>query len=80
VSAGREVEAVVEVFDYYDDTTGFSAMERTTGWHAAMMAVFAARGELAKGAVPVERAVTGKRILDECRARGMKIHQTVSPI
>ena len=80
VSGGREVEAVVDVFDYFDDTTGFSAMERTTGWHAAIMAIFAARGELAKGAVPVERAVSGKRILVECRARGMTVQQTINPV
>jgi len=79
VSGGREVEAVVDVFDYFDEATGFSAMERTTGWHAAIMAIFAARGELAKGAVPVERAVSGKRILEECRARGMKVQQAVTP-
>jgi lysine 6-dehydrogenase len=77
-SGGRETTAVVDVFDYYDEATGFTAMERTTGWHAAIMAIFAARGEIAKGAVPVERAVSGKRVLEECRARGMKIQQTIS--
>jgi lysine 6-dehydrogenase len=79
-SAGRPVEAVVDVFDYFDEQTGFTAMERTTGWHAAIMAIFAARGEIAKGVVPVERAVSGKRILEECRARGMTVQQTVSPV
>jgi lysine 6-dehydrogenase len=61
------------LFDYYDDATGFTAMERTTGWHAAIVAILMARGEVARGAVPVERAVTGARMLDECRARGMRI-------
>ncbi len=75
-SAGRDVEAVIDLFDYFDETTGFSAMERTTGWHAAIMAILAARGEIAKGAVPVERAVSGKRALDECRARGFKIQHS----
>lgn len=72
-SKGKPATAVVDLFDYYDDATGFTAMERTTGWHAAIMAILMARGEVAKGAVPVERAVTGARILDECRARGMKV-------
>lgn len=76
-SEGRPVEAVVDIYDYYDEATGLTAMERTTGWHAAMMAIFAARGEVSKGAVPVERAVTGKRVLEECRARGMKVQQSV---
>jgi lysine 6-dehydrogenase len=79
-SNGKPVEAVVDVFDYYDEKTGFTAMERTTGWHAAMMAAFAARGEIEKGAVPVERAATGKRVLEECRMRGMKVEQTVRAI
>ena len=72
-SHGRHAAATVDLFDYYDDATGFTAMERTTGWHAAIMAMLMARGEVAKGAVPVERAVSGARILDECRARGMKV-------
>jgi len=76
-SGGRDVEAVVDVFDYFDEGTGFSAMERTTGWHAAMMAILAARGEIAKGAVPVERAIPGKRILEECRARGMNVQHSI---
>jgi len=76
-SGDRDVEAVVDVFDYFDEGTGFSAMERTTGWHAAMMAIFAARGEIAKGAVPVERAIPGNRILEECRSRGMIVQHSI---
>jgi lysine 6-dehydrogenase len=72
-SAGKPAAAVVDLFDYYDEATGFTAMERTTGWHAAIMAILMARGGVAKGAVPVERAVTGTRMLEECRARGMRI-------
>jgi len=78
-SGGREMAAVVDLFDYFDEATGFTAMERTTGWHASIMAILAARGEIAKGAVPVERAVSGKRVLEECRARGMKIQHTINP-
>jgi lysine 6-dehydrogenase len=72
-SGGKPATAVVDLFDSYDDATGFTAMERTTGWHAAIVAILMARGEVAKGAVPVERAVTGARMLAECRARGMRI-------
>lgn len=72
-SGGKPATAVVDLFDYYDEATGFTAMERTTGWHAAIMAILMARGEVATGAVPVERAVTGARMLQECRARDMRI-------
>jgi lysine 6-dehydrogenase len=72
-TGGKSAAAVVDLYDYYDDATGFTAMERTTGWHAAMLAIRMARGQVAKGAVPVERAVSGADILEECRARGMRI-------
>ena len=46
---GREQEAIVDLFDYYDETTGFTSMERTTGWHAAIMAGFMARRQTPSG-------------------------------
>ncbi len=70
---GKPAAAVVDLYDYYDDATGFTAMERTTGWHAAILAIRMARGEMPKGAVPVERALSGARVLGECRARGMRV-------
>ncbi len=51
---GQEKETVVELFDYHDEATGFTAMERTTGWHAAIMAGLIARGKTPRGGVPVE--------------------------
>src|SRR5437588_2912325 len=35
---GCAAEAVVDVFDYYDEATGLSAMQRTTGWHMPIVA------------------------------------------
>src|SRR5690242_12005107 len=54
---GREQEAVVDLFDYYDETTGFTSMERTTGWHATIMVGFMARKQTPSGGVRVELAV-----------------------
>ena len=31
----RPAEVILEMSDYYDDETQFSAMERTTGWSAS---------------------------------------------
>lgn len=76
-SQGRPVEAVVDLFDYYDERTGLTAMERTTGWHAAIVAQLTARGEIRRGAVPVELAMSGQRMMEECRARGMQIKENV---
>jgi len=69
----RPSEAVVELFDRYDDVTGFTAMERVTGWHAAIVAGMIARGEIPPGAHSVERGVPSGRFIEEARRRGLKI-------
>jgi lysine 6-dehydrogenase len=66
---GQENEAVVDLIDYYDKATGFTAMERTTGWHAAIMAGFIARKQTPLGGVPVELAVPGPVFVEEFRKR-----------
>jgi lysine 6-dehydrogenase len=50
---------VVDLFDEYDEATGFTAMERTTGWHAAIICAAQARGQTPRGGVPVELAMSG---------------------
>jgi lysine 6-dehydrogenase len=69
----QEREAVIDLFDYYDETTGFTAMERTTGWHAAIMAGFIARRQTPGGGVPVELAVPGATFVEEFRKRGFDL-------
>ena len=71
---GQEQEAVVDLFDYYDETTGFTAMERTTGWHAAIIAGFMARRQTPLGGVPVELAVPGQIFVDEFHKCGIDLH------
>lgn len=70
---GARAVVTVELIDYYDPKTGFTAMERITGGHAAIMAILASRGEIAAGAIPVELAVPGETIVREGRRRGFKI-------
>jgi lysine 6-dehydrogenase len=70
---GKETEKVLDFVDYYDEETGFTAMERSTGWHAAIMAGLIARGETAKGALPVEVAVPSSRFVEEIRKRGFDL-------
>jgi lysine 6-dehydrogenase len=67
--AGRPAEAVIELIDRYDPKTGFTAMQRLTGWHAAICLELAVRGRLSPGVVPVER-VPGSLVVDEGRKRG----------
>ena len=75
---GQEKEALVDLYDYYDEATSFTAMERTTGWHAAIMAGFMARGQTPKGGVPVELAVPGQVFVEEFRKRGFDLRVSYS--
>ncbi len=70
---GREAQVVVDLFDWYDEATGFTAMERTTGWHAAIISQAQARGQTPRGGVPVELAVPGPAFAEELRKRGFDL-------
>ncbi|MFO7693395.1 MAG: saccharopine dehydrogenase C-terminal domain-containing protein [Vicinamibacterales bacterium] len=74
---GRPAEAVVELVDRYDEATGFTAMQRLTGWHAAICLGLAVRGRLPAGVVAVER-VPGGLVVEEGRARGWDIRERVA--
>lgn len=72
--AGKEVKTVIELIDYFDEKTGFTAMQRLTGWHASIIAILSAQNKVKKGAVSVSQAVSGKIIIEELRKRGIKIN------
>jgi hypothetical protein len=48
-------------------------MERTTGWHAAIMASFIARHQTSRGSIPVELVVSGPAFVEEFRKRGFDL-------
>lgn len=77
---GSRAEAVVELIDYYDEDTGFTAMQRLTGWHASIVAILAAQGRLDRGAIPVEVAVPGALVVEEIRRRGFALSELVKPL
>ena len=68
---GIPAHVVVDLIDYYDPTTGFTAMERLTGWHSAIMLAFQARGEVAPGGSPVELAVKAEKFMQAIEQRGI---------
>jgi lysine 6-dehydrogenase len=70
---GKAAEAVVEVIDYYDEATGFTAMERTTGWHGAIVAIMNAREQTPRGVNPVETGVPAQLFVDEMKKRGLSL-------
>jgi len=75
---GHPTEVVIEVLDYYDDETGFTAMERMTGWHASIVAIMMAKGETPRGAKPLEVAVPGAPFVRELELRSIKLTERVS--
>jgi lysine 6-dehydrogenase len=74
----RPAEVILEMLDYYDDETQFSAMERTTGWSASIVAIMMAQGETPRGAKPLETAVPGHLFVKELEQRGIKLTKNAS--
>ena len=70
---GRPAEATIDLVDRYDPETGFTAMERTTGWHLSIVASLIAHGQVSPGAIPLELAVSGHAFVDEAKKRGFDI-------
>jgi lysine 6-dehydrogenase len=75
--AGRPAKAEVELEDRFDETTGFTAMERTTGWDAAIVAEMMAHGLTPRGAGGVESFVPVVPFMNELRRRGFHVKENV---
>lgn len=74
---GGQVQVVYDLLDFHDEATGFSAMERTTGFSAAIVLKMLAGGRIAaKGGVPVEKGVPAKEFLAELRIRRFRVQET----
>ena len=73
VKNGRQAESFVQVIDYYDESTGFTAMERSTGWSAAIVAEMMAQGITPRGAGGVEVMVPASLYVAELRRRGIQV-------
>lgn len=74
---GQAAEAQIDLVDYYDEKTGFTAMERTTGWDGAIVAEMMARGQTPRGAAPVELAVDPALFVAELRQRGFELKEEI---
>ena len=83
LAKGRKEEAdaavQVEVIDRFDPATGFTAMERTTGWDGALKAIMNAQGRTPRGVNPAELAVSGPDYAAELRRRGFRLTERVLP-
>lgn len=74
---GKAAQAIVDLVDRYDEATGFSAMERTTGWHLSIVAIMLARGETPLGSIPLELAVPGDAFVRAAKKRGFQISERI---
>ncbi len=75
---GRPMMAVYDLLDFHDGNTGFTAMERTTAFPAALVAYLQARRLTPRGALPLELAVPAAQYLDELPQHDIRIAVTVT--
>jgi lysine 6-dehydrogenase len=76
---GEKADATVELVDMYDEKTGFTAMQRLTGWHASIVAILSAQNRIPKGVVSVER-ISGGLIVEEMKQRDFRIKESMDYI
>ena len=74
---GKKAEFLLDLIDYYDEETGFTAMERTTGWDGSITAIMNAQGITPRGANPVEVAVPGDLLVEEMKKRGFHLSESL---
>ena len=72
---GRPARVTVDLVDGYDEATGFTGMERLTGWHCALMMIFQAQGRIGPGAHRMESAIPAVDVMQALEQRG--IHHTL---
>jgi len=77
---GKACQMLAELIDHYDPSTGFTAMERTTGWDAAIKAIMTVQGHTPRGVQPAEVAVPPTLYVDELRRRGFALRESFSEI
>jgi saccharopine dehydrogenase-like NADP-dependent oxidoreductase len=74
--AGRPRTLQFDLFDRHDDVTGFTAMERTTAFPAALVAHLQARELVAPGARPLETALPLQQYVDELPRHDIRVTTT----
>jgi len=73
-NAGSRVRLRYDIVDKLDESTGLSAMMRTTAFPASIIAQMMARGDvLMRGATPQEKAIDPEKFVAELDRRNIKI-------
>ena len=74
VRAGRPQTLIYEIVDRFDEATGFSAMQRCTGFSVAVTALLVGRKQVpGGGASPPERILPKEPFFDELARRGIHV-------
>lgn len=68
---GKPAEVWIDLVDNYDPETGFTAMERLTGWHCTIMLILQATGAIPAGVHAHEIAVDPRLVMDALAQRGI---------
>ena len=80
IKDGRDAIVKVDAVEFYDDITGFMAMEKWTGWHASIVAQKILSGDVGPGAISVENSITGNAFYEEALKRGYDIKVDVKEL
>ncbi len=70
---GEKVRLQADIFDKQCLSTGFTSMERLTGFSISLHAIEAAEGRLPAGCLRYENALTGAKFVEEIRRRGISM-------
>jgi lysine 6-dehydrogenase len=70
---GAEKTLQIDIHDYQCEETGFTSMERLTGYSISIYAQDIANGNMNKGALRYELAMTGTRFVEEIQKRGVSL-------
>jgi len=76
MQAGIRKHLRYDIVDKFDELSGLSAMMRTTGFPAAIIARMMVRGEVSRrGATPQELAINPEKFVTELSKRGINIRE-----
>lgn len=71
---GSDLTVQFDLLDRFDERTRFTAMERTTAFPTALAAHMQARGLIAPGAQPLEKAIPLQQYMDELPRHDIHFH------
>jgi lysine 6-dehydrogenase len=69
---GRPTQIQIDLHDHQDEATGFTSMERLTGFSLSIIAQEISSGHVAPGCIRYERAMTGAEFVKQLERRGIR--------